>query len=160
MPSSCSEQGQLYIKHREVTEKAMKRLLALIIVLSLLVLTGTLVSADGQTRHRKSKFGRKARTAAMIAGGAGVGALVGGKKGAAIGGGGAGLYAFNRRAARRHFKGGTRTVGTVASGTAVGAGVGAVAGGKRAALIGAGAGAAGSYIYSRHTHKHRRTRRY
>jgi len=118
------------------------------------------VSADGQTRRRKSKFGRKARTAAIIAGGVGVGALAGGKKGAAIGGGAAGLYAFNRRAARRHFKGRTRTIGTVASGTAVGAGVGAVAGGKRAAAIGAGAGAAGSYIYSRHTRKHRRTRRY
>ena len=80
----------------------MKRLLVLIIVLSLLVLGGTLVSAEGQTRRRhKSKFGRKARTVAIIAGGAGVGALVAGKKGAAIGAGGAGLYAFNRRAATR-----------------------------------------------------------
>lgn len=151
------DQGQ-YEKRRT----GMRRLLALIIVWTLLVVTGTIVSADGQTRRRhKSKFGRKARTAAIIAGGAGVGALVGGKKGAAIGGGGAGLYAFNRKAARRHFKGRTRTVGTVASGTAVGAGVGAVAGGKRAALIGAGAGAAGSYIYSRHTrHKKRYHRRY
>jgi hypothetical protein len=126
----------------------MKRLLALIIVLTLLVLTGTLVSADGQTR-RRSKFGRKARTAAIIAGGAGVGALVAGKKGAAIGAGGAGLYAFNRRAAKRHFRGRTRTAGTVLSGTALGAGVGAAAGGKRAAAVGAGAGAAGSYIYTR-----------
>lgn len=138
----------------------MKRLLVLIIVLSLLVVGGTLVSADGQTRHKRSKFGRKARTAAVIAGGAGIGALAGGKKGAAIGGGAAGLYAFNRKAARRHFKGRTRTIGTVASGTAVGAGVGAVAGGKRAAVIGAGAGAAGSYIYSRHTRRKRYHRRY
>src|SRR5262245_12001543 len=140
-----------------------KRLLALLLVWALLVVTGTIVSADGQTRHRrhKSKFGRKARTAAIIAGGAGIGALAGGKKGAAIGAGGAGIYAFNRKAARRHFKGRTRTIGTVASGTAVGAGVGAVAGGKRAAAIGAGAGAAGSYIYSRHTrHKRRYHRRY
>lgn len=137
----------------------MKRLLVFILVLTLLVLTGTLVSADGQTPRHRSKFGRKARTAAIVTGGAAVGALAGGKKGAAIGAGGAGLYAFNRKAARRHFKGSTRTVGTVASGTAVGAGVGAVAGGKRAALIGAGAGAAGSYIYSRHT-RHKRHRRY
>jgi hypothetical protein len=69
------------------------------------------------------------------------------------------LYAFNRHAAKRHFKGKTRTIGTVASGTAVGAGVGAVAGGKRAAAIGAGAGAAGSYLYSRHTRR-KRHRRY
>ena len=135
----------------------MKRLLVLIVVLSLLVLGGTLVSAEGQTRHRhKSKFGRKARTVAIIAGGAGVGALVAGKKGAAIGAGGTGLYAFNRRAARRHFKGRTRTAGTVLSGTALGAGVGAAAGGKRAAAIGAGAGAGGSYLYSRHRSPRRR----
>jgi hypothetical protein len=135
----------------------MKRLLALILVWALLVVTGTLVSADGQTRRRhKSKFGRKARTAAIIAGGAGVGALVAGKKGAAIGAGGAGLYAFNRKAARRHFRGKTRTAGTVLSGTALGAGTGAAVGGKRAAAIGAGAGAAGSYLYTRRKRYHRR----
>jgi Na+/H+ antiporter NhaC len=133
----------------------MKRLLVLIVVLSLLVITGSLVTADGQTRRRKSKFGRKARTVAIIGGGAAVGALVAGKKGAAIGAGGTGLYAFNRRAARRHFKGRTRTAGTVLSGTALGAGVGAAAGGKQAAAIGAGAGAAGSYLYTRRK-RHRR----
>jgi hypothetical protein len=137
------------------TEVQMKRLVVLIIVLSLLVLAGTFVSAEGQTRRHRSKFGRKARTAAIIAGGAGVGALAAGKKGAAIGAGGAGLYAFNRRAARRHFRGRTRTAGTVLSGTALGAGVGAAAGGKRAAAIGAAAGAGGSYLYSRHR-RHRR----
>jgi hypothetical protein len=136
----------------------MKRLLALILVWTLLVITGTIVSADGQTRHRKSKskFGRKARTAAIIAGGAGVGALVGGKKGAAIGAGGGGLYAFNRKAARRHFGHKTRTAGTVLSGTALGAGVGGAVGGKRAAAIGAGAGAGGSYLYTRRKRYHRR----
>ena len=134
----------------------MKRLLVLILVLSLLVLGGTLVSAEGHTRHHRSKFGRKARTAAMVAGGAGVGALVAGKKGAAIGAGGAGVYAFNRKAAQRHLRGRTRTTGAVLSGTALGAGVGGAAGGKRAAGIGAVAGAGGSYLYS----KHRRHRGY
>ena len=134
----------------------MKRLLVLIVVLSLLVLGGTLVSAEGQTRRHRSKFGRKARTAAIIAGGAGVGALIGGTKGAALGAGGAGLYAFNRKAARRHFRGRTRTAGTVLSGTAAGAGVGALAGGKRAAAIGAAAGAGGSYLYTRRQRRHRR----
>jgi hypothetical protein len=76
----------------DLGEVCMKRLLILIIVLSLLVVAGTIVSADAQTR--RSRFGRKARTAAIIAGGTGVGAAVAGKKGAAIGGGGAGLYAF------------------------------------------------------------------
>jgi hypothetical protein len=134
---------------------SMKRVLVLILVLSLLVLGGTFVSADAKTRRHRSKFGRKARTAAIIAGGAGVGALAGGKKGAAIGAGGAGLYAFNRRAARQHFKGRTRTAGTVLSGTSLGAGVGGAVGGKRAAAIGAGAGAGSSYLYSRHR-RHRR----
>jgi hypothetical protein len=149
-------QGQHVQEAKCLRRSGMKRLLALILVLSLLVITGTIVSADGQTRRRKSKFGRKARTAAIIAGGAGVGAIVAGKKGAAIGAGGAGLYAFNRRAARRHFRGKTRTAGTVLSGTALGAGVGAAAGGKRAAALGAGAGAAGSYIYTRRKRYHRR----
>jgi hypothetical protein len=106
----------------------MRRLLAFVILLTLLVVGGTLVSAEGQRRRHRSKFGRKARTAAIIGGGAGVGALAAGKKGAAIGAGGAGLYAFNRRAARRHFHGSTRTAGTVVSGTALGSGVGAAAG--------------------------------
>jgi hypothetical protein len=133
----------------------MKRVIVFILVWALLVLTGTLVSANGQQRKQKSKFGRKARTVAIIAGGAGVGALVGGKKGAAIGAGGAGLYAFNRRAARRHFKGRTRTIGSVGSGTALGAGIGGAVGGKRAAAIGAAAGGGGSYLYSRNR-RHRR----
>ena len=76
----------------DLGEVCMKRLLVLIIVLSLLVVAGTIVSAEAQTRG--SRFGRKAHTAAIIAGGTAVGAVVAGKKGAAIGGGGAGVYPF------------------------------------------------------------------
>src|SRR5205085_10846720 len=99
-------------------------------VVSLVILLTTLsIGAGAQTRRRHhSKFGRKARTAAMIGGGALVGGLVGGKKGAAIGAGGAGTYAFNRRAARQHFRGRTRTVGATAGGADVGAGVGGAVG--------------------------------
>ena len=155
------DQGQYEHQADAKGRKGMKRLLVLILVWTLLVVTGTIVSADGQTRRRhKSKFGRKARTAAMIAGGAGVGALVAGKKGAAIGAGGAGIYAFNRKAARRHFGNKSRTAGTVLSGTALGGGVGAAAGGKRAAAIGAGVGAGGSYLYSRHARRKHYHRRY
>src|SRR5262245_53136947 len=125
------------------------------VVLCAFLLTESALIGEAQRRKHKSKFGRKARTVAIIAGGAGIGALAGGTKGAAIGAGGAGLYAFNRKAARRHFKGRTRTIGTVLSGTSLGAGVGGVVGGKRAAGIGAAAGAGGSYLYSRHR-KHRR----
>jgi hypothetical protein len=131
----------------------MKKLM--LIVLALAVMAATILPALGQTRHR-SRFGRKARTAAIIAGGAGVGALIKGKKGAAIGAGGAGLYAFNRGAARRHFKGRTRTAGTVLSGTALGAGVGGAAGHGKGAAIGALVGAGGSYVYSRSKHARRR----
>jgi hypothetical protein len=127
--------------------------------MGLVILVTTLsIGADAQTRRRRSKFGRKARTAAMIGGGALVGGLIGGKKGAAIGAGGAGTYAFNRRAARQHFKGRTRTIGATASGAALGGGLGGAVGGKRAAAAGAVLGGTGGYLYRRG--KHRVPRRY
>jgi MFS family permease len=122
-----------------------------LLLLSFVILFVTLApmaSAQDRRRHH-SRFGRKSRTAAMVGGGAVAGALIGGRKGAAIGAGGAGLYAFNRKAARRHFKGRTRTMGTVASGTAGGAGLGGAIGGKKGAVVGAIAGAGGSTIYRR-----------
>lgn len=130
----------------------------LVSLLCLIMLATTLIPDTLGQDRRRSRFGRKARTAAIIGGGAVAGALIGGKKGAAIGAGGAGLYAFNRKAARRHFKGRTRTIGTVASGTALGAGVGGAVGGKRAAGVGALAGAGGSYLYRRS--QRRRARRF
>jgi hypothetical protein len=133
----------------------MKKFLS-IIICAVFLLTTLVPDVFGQDRRRRSRFGRKARTAAIIGGGGLVGALVGGKKGAAIGAGGAGLYAFNRRAARRHFKGRTRTIGTVASGAAAGAGVGGVVGGKRAAAVGAAAGGTGGYLYRRSQRSRRR----
>src|SRR5918999_3796406 len=126
----------------------MRRLAAALICL-VFMLTAVVPELAAQERRRRSRFGRKARTAAIIAGGAGVGALAGGKKGAAIGAGGAGLYAFNRRAARRNFRGRTRTVGSALSGAALGAGVGGAVGGKRAAAAGALAGAGGGYLIRR-----------
>jgi hypothetical protein len=132
----------------EVEEDYMKRLTVVLVSLLLMV---TLIAPGvfGQER-RRSKFGRKSRTAAIVGGGAVAGALLGGKKGAAIGAGGAGLYAFNRKAARRHFKGRTRTIGSTASGAALGAGVGGAVGGKRAAVAGAALGAGGGYLTKRH----------
>ena len=132
-----------------------RRIFALLLCLGVL-LTTIVPETFGQTR-RRSRFGRKARTAAIIAGGAGVGALVGGKKGAAIGAGGAGVYAFNRRAARRNFRGKTRTAGSTLSGAALGAGVGGAVGGKRAAVVGAALGAGGGYAVRK---SRRGTRRY
>ena len=48
----CREQGQHVPEAKYSRRSTMKRLLAFILVLSLLVLTGTLVSADGQARRR------------------------------------------------------------------------------------------------------------
>jgi hypothetical protein len=128
-------------------------------LLCLLFLLASLsLDASAQTRRRHSRFGRKSRTAAMIVGGAAVGGLIGGKKGAAIGAGGAGTYAFNRRAARRHFSGRTRTIGATASGAALGAGVGGAVGHGRGAAAGALVGGTGGYLYRRS--KHRLPRRY
>jgi hypothetical protein len=131
----------------------MKKLAALL--LSLTVVMASVIPAYGQSRKR-SKFGRKARTVAIIAGGAALGVFTGGLSVAAMGAGSAGLYAFNRRAARRHFKPRTRKMGTVLSGAALGAEIGALAGGSRAAAIGAGAGAGSAYVYSRSRHGRRR----
>ena len=136
----------------------MRKIFAVLICLFVL-LAALAPDALAQTRRRHhSHFGRKARTAAMVGGGALVGGLIGGKKGAAIGAGGAGMYAFNRKAARRHFKGHTRTAGSALSGAALGAGVGGAVGHGRGAAAGALLGAGGGYLYRRS--KHRLPRRY
>ncbi|HEY0408377.1 MAG TPA: hypothetical protein VGC89_21760 [Pyrinomonadaceae bacterium] len=136
----------------------MKKIVMLLMCVTLLA--ASVLDVAAQDRRKRSRFGRKARTAAIIGGGTVVGALVGGKKGAAIGAGGAGLYAFNRKAARRHFKGRTRTIGTVASGGALGAGVGGAVGGKRAATAGAIVGGTGGYLYRRSQKRTYYRRRY
>ena len=135
----------------------MKRMLVSLLTLMLFATATVPVFAQNEGQ---SRFGRKARTAAIIGGGAAAGALIGGKKGAAIGAGGATVYAMNRRAARENFKKRNRTLATVAGGTLAGAGVGAAVGGKKAATVGALAGAGGSYIYSRRSNRNRRQRYY
>src|SRR5918911_574541 len=101
----------------------MKRL-ALLLLCFVLIAELVAPLAFAQDR-RRSRFGRKARTVAIIGGGTAAGALIGGKKGAAIGAGASTIYAVNRRAARRHFKRGNRRAATVAGGTVAGAGLGA-----------------------------------
>ena len=132
----------------------MKRVIVLL--MSLALLASTIVLVNGQDRRRRSRFGRKARTVAIIGGGTAIGALVGGKKGAAIGAGGSTIYAMNRSAARRHFKTSTRRAATVGGGTLAGAGLGGAIGHKKGAIIGAIAGAGGSYIYTKKSRHYRR----
>ncbi len=92
----------------------------------------------------------------MVGGGALIGALLAGKKGAAIGAGSGALYAMNRGAATHHFNPRTRRIGTVLGGTALGAGLGGAFGGKRSAAVGALAGAGGSYLYTRKSRRYPR----
>ena len=128
---------------------------AFITLLCLVVLATAALPASAQDRGR-SRFGRKSRTAAIIGAGALAGALIAGKKGAAIGAGSGALYAFNRRAATRNFSSRNRRIGTVLGGTALGAGLGGAFGGKRAAAVGALAGAGGSYLYTRRSRRYPR----
>jgi hypothetical protein len=129
----------------------MKKSFITLLCLVLLATAAPLASAQ-----ERSRFGRKSRTAAIIGAGALAGALIAGKKGAAIGAGSGALYAFNRRAATRHFSSRNRRIGTVLGGTALGAGLGGAFGGKRAAAVGALAGAGGSYLYTRRSRRYPR----
>ncbi len=83
----------------------MKRVIISLLCVVLMV-TAIVPEAFGQDR-RRSRFGRKARTAAIIGGGAVAGALIGGKKGAAIGalagGGGSALYTYKLRKRNRNY---------------------------------------------------------
>ena len=133
----------------------MKKIVVFLMCLALLAATIISVSAQDRRRHR-SRFGRKARTAAIIGGGTAIGAIVGGGKGAAIGAGASSMYALNRPAARRHFKQSNRRWGTVAGGTVAGAGLGGAIGHGKGAAVGAIGGAAGSYLYTKKSRHYRR----
>ena len=134
----------------------MRKIFACLFCLFVLLATLSPGASAQERRRHHSRFGRKSRTAAEVVGGAAVGGLVAGRKGAAIGAGAMGLHAFNRPAARRHFRGRTRTVGSTLSGAALGAGVGGAVGHGRGAAAGAIVGGTGGYLYRRHKHSLRR----
>jgi hypothetical protein len=129
----------------------MRKILAFSI---LFMLTFTLIVPDifGQTRrYRESRNNTRglATNAAIVGGGAAIGAMIGGRRGAAIGAGSGLLYATSRNGTvRRHPNSNTRRALKVAGGTLVGAGVGSFAG-KRGAAVGALAGAGVTYLYTR-----------
>lgn len=126
---------------------------SIVTLICLFIVAATLVPTVAAQDGRRTRFGRKSRTAAIIAGGTGAGALIGGKKGALVGAGAGTLYSVNRGAARRNFKRRNRTIGNVAGGTLVGTGLGAAIGGGKGAAIGAivggGAGAGSVYVQGR-----------
>ncbi len=128
-----------------------------VLVIAILMIFGiTTLAPEAFAQRRKSKRGL-ATNIAIVGGGTALGALIGGKKGAAIGAGGGLLYATSRRGTkRRHANSKTRRNLKVAGGALVGAGVGGFAG-KRGAAIGALAGAGATYLYTRNQRRYYRT---
>jgi hypothetical protein len=123
----------------------MKRIFILLIAL---IFTFTALDTSAQTKKKK-KYRGLATNIAIIGGGTGVGALIGGKKGAVIGAGGGTLYASSRKGTKRRYANSkTRRWAKIAGGTALGTGIG-MYGGKRTTAIGALAGAGATYLYTR-----------
>ena len=127
--------------------------LASILVIALLA---PAVSAQEINKDKWKKIG------GVAAAGAAVGALTKGKKGAAVGAlaGGAGGYVWHKQGKRKNQlratskKSSAKMIGATA---VAGAATGALIGGKKGALIGAGAGGAGGYVLDKKTK--RRVRR-
>lgn len=137
----------------------MKKLFV-IAVLMIFAIATVVPEAFGQTRRKRDRNNTKglATNIAIVGGGTAIGALIGGKKGAAIGAGGGLLYATSRRGTvRRHPNSKARRAFKIAGGTLVGAGVGAFAG-KRGAAIGALAGAGATYLYTKNGRRYYRAR--
>jgi hypothetical protein len=127
-----------------------KSLTAIIICITLMIGLVDIANAT-ETRRRqpsKTKTGLKIGAGAGV--GAGLGALLGGGKGAAagalIGGGAMAGQSIARRNSGYGRK--TRMIGTIATGTAVGAGVGTAVGGGKGAAIGALVGGGASTVYA------------
>jgi hypothetical protein len=122
-------------------------------VLSSIALLLTLVTSS-QAAEPWIKTSTKTQTGVKIgagtAVGAGIGALIGGGRGAAagalLGGGVMAADSLAKRDSGQSKK--TRTIGTVAAGTAVGAGLGAAIGGGKGAGIGALLGGGSSAIWA------------
>src|SRR5688572_22648448 len=102
-------------------------------ILTFAIIMGIVTPAYAEHRRRPSKFRTAAQIGAGAAIGAGIGALIGDGRGAAagalIGGGAMAGHALARR--KSGYSSRTRTIGTIATGTAVGAGLGAAFGGGK-----------------------------
>lgn len=119
--------------------------------LFLFAITFAAPDSFGQTsRYKKKNKGLKTNIA-IVAGSTVAGALIGrGRNGAMIGAGAGLLYASSRKGTkRRSYNSKTRRYAKVAGGTLLGTGVGAWAGGKKGAVIGAIAGGGATYLYTR-----------
>ncbi len=133
----------------------MKKLLA-VFTLALFVLAFMVPDADAQRRRGKKKHW--ATNAAIVGGGAVVGGLIGGGKGAAIGAGTGTLVAASRKGTRKRYPNSrARRYAKVGGGALIGGGIGGFAG-RRGAAVGALAGAGVTYLYTRNGRKYYRNR--
>ncbi|MEW6729904.1 MAG: hypothetical protein AB1489_01080 [Acidobacteriota bacterium] len=129
----------------------VKKLIASVIsIILLLAAAAPLTQAQEYRRRKPSKTRTGLKIGAGAAVGAGIGALVGGGKGAAAGAliGGGALAAQSVAKRNSGYGRRTRTIGTIAAGTAIGTGVGAAIGGGKGAGIGALLGGGGSTVYA------------
>ena len=135
----------------------MKRILVFTMLL-VFGLTVFAVNGSAQTRRKKKKNRGLATNVAIVAGSTAAGALIGrGRNGAMIGAGSGLLYASSRKGTKRRYQNSnTRRAAKVAGGALLGTGVGAWAGGKKGAIIGAVAGGGATYLYTRNGKKYYR----
>jgi hypothetical protein len=134
-------------------------------ILSLLMIL--MLAAPATFAQDRRRLGPRAR-AILSAGagsgiGAGVGGLLGGKRGAGVGallggGGATAAWLLKNRNDRRRLGRYGQPIATIGTGTALGAGVGALVRGKRGALIGAALGGGGTAAAYLLTNRNRRPR--
>lgn len=126
----------------------MKKFLALFLGLAFMLTM--IITEDASAQTRRKRYRGLATNAAIVGGGTAAGALVGGRKGAAMGAGAGLLYASSRRGSKRTaYDSKYRRAAKVGGGTLLGAGLGAALGGKKGAILGGLAGAGGTYVYTR-----------
>jgi hypothetical protein len=133
--------------------------LAIFAILFTFIVTLAVPEAFGQTRRTKKKYPGLKTNIAIVGGGTLAGALIGGRKGAAIGAGAGLLYASSRKGTkRRAYNSKYRRAAKVAGGTLAGAGLGAIAGGRTGAVLGGLAGAGATYLYTKNGNRYYRAR--
>ncbi|MBA3441715.1 MAG: hypothetical protein H0T92_17795 [Pyrinomonadaceae bacterium] len=127
---------------------AKKSLASITSLLLILMLATPNVWAQDRRRYgSKARAGLSAGAGAAV--GAGIGALLGGKSGAAkgalLGGGGAtAAWLLKNKNSRRRLGKYGQPIATIGAGTALGAGAGALFGGKKGAAVGALLGGGGT----------------
>ena len=125
------------------------------LLLVLVFATPSVWAQDSRRLGSKARAGLSAGAGAGI--GAGIGALLGGKSGAAkgalLGGGGAtAAWLLKNKDGRRRLGRYGQPIATIGAGTALGAGAGALFGGKKGAAVGAllgGGGTTAGYLLAK-----------